>query len=210
MSFISRLSWVASLLAISASAQAQYVWIQPAENAQANSVEVRVGELLKPLSQLPALQEAKAINHDKASLELAQKANVFAITNAPATGDVRFTAVEPLADGIVYYHHAKLGRSETQAVNDLELVPTEANGNVFKLIWKGRPVAASLVNVDTSAGWRRQLTPNEDGSITMPTPFPALYVLEITVRIDDGSVTIDGKQYKDVRHNATLSFEVQP
>ncbi|THU05516.1 DUF4198 domain-containing protein [Lampropedia puyangensis] len=185
--------------------QAQYLWLEP---GSAHSATVKAGELHKPLTTMPTLQETKAFGAAKQALALSKGSDAFTINDIPAQGDVRFSAIEPLADGVVYYHHSKWGRSETEAINDLELVPTAAQGNTFKLVWKGRPVAASLVNVDTSEGWRRQLKANADGSITLPTPFAGLYVLEVTVRIDDGSVTIDGKKYTDVRHNATLAFEV--
>ena len=32
--------------------------------------------------------------------------------------------------------------------------------------------------------------------------------VEVTARVDNGSVTLDGKKYDDVRHTATLSFEI--
>lgn len=195
---------LALLMTVSA-AQAQYLWVEP---SGAQSAKVQAGELHKPMAKLPALLEPKAVDKQKRELTVTPATGSLSIAAAPAEADVRFSAIEPLDDGVVYYHHSKWGRSETEAVNDLELVPTEPNGNTFKLMWKGRPTAASLVNVDTSAGWRRQITANEDGSITLPTPFPAVYVLEITVRIDDASATIAGKKYTDVRHNATLAFEV--
>lgn len=206
--FLIRGCLAASLLLCAIGTQAQYLWIQPSQVP--NQARVLAGALPKPLSKLPALQQAKAIDQNKAGLPLKPMDDAFTIDQIPTANDVRFTAIEPLADGIVYYHHSKWGRNTTEPINDLELVPIQAGGNTFKLIWKGSPVTASLVNVDTSAGWRRQLTPNQDGSITLPTPFPGLYVLEITVRINDGSVTLNGKKYSDVRHNATLSFEVAP
>ena len=86
-------------------------------------------------------------------------------------------------------------------------MPTEPNGNTFKLVWKGNTVAASQVNVDTAEGWRRVLKPAKDGTVTLTTPFPGLYVLEVTARVN-GAVTVDGKKYEEVRHTATLSFDV--
>ena len=100
-------------------------------------------------------------------------------------------------------------RAETRAVNDLELVPTEANGNVFRLFWKGSAVAAAQVNVVTADGWTRVLRAEADGSVKLPTSVPGLYVLDVSVKIN-GSVSIDGKQYDDVRHTTTLSFTVEP
>lgn len=193
------------LLLCASAAQAQYIWIEP---SGAHSATVRAGELHKPMANLPTLLEANAVDNQQRALTVTPASGSLNIAAAPAAADLRFRAIEPLDDGVVYYHHSKWGRSDTKAVNDLELVPTEPHGNTFVLMWRGRPTAASLVNVDTSAGWRRQLTANEDGSITLPTPFPGVYLLEITVRLDNGSATIEGKKYKDVRHNATLAFEV--
>ncbi len=107
---------------------------------------------------------------------------------------------------------AKAGRLEIKPVNDLELVPTEPNGTTFRLFWKGDPVAATQVNVQTSAGWRRSLSPGADGSVSLTSPefpklFPSRYVLEITAKIN-GKVTLAGKTYDEVRHTATMTFDV--
>jgi hypothetical protein len=109
---------------------------------------------------------------------------------------------------VLTYYQAKFGRSETKAVNDLELVPTEANGNTFQLVFKGRPVVASQINVETSEGWSRVLTPAKDGTASFTPSFPGLYVLKVTARVNNGSITLDGKKYEDVRHTATLGVEV--
>ncbi len=73
--------------------------------------------------------------------------------------------------------------------------------------WKGNAVPATQVNVDTSEGWRRVLKPAKDGTVSLTAPFPGLYVLEVMARVN-GAVTVDGKKYDEVRHTATLSFEV--
>jgi hypothetical protein len=183
-------------------AQADYLWLQ----REGQGARVHAGELHQPLSALPTFQallaDGKALPAD------AQQSDHVAI---PASGpdDLRFTATHAGADGVLTYYQAKLGRTETKAVNDLELVPTESNGNTFQLVFKGRPVAASQVNVDTSEGWRRVLTPAKDGTVSFVPSFPGLYVLEVTARVNNGSVTLDGRKYGDVRHTATLSFEIK-
>ncbi len=63
-------------------------------------------------------------------------------------------------------------------------------------------------NVETASGWRKALTPAKDGTVTLDTPMPGLYVLEISARVNNGSVTLDGKKFEDIRYTATLSFEV--
>ena len=47
-------------------------------------------------------------------------------------------------------------------------------------------------------------------SPAVPPSVPGLYVLEGTARVNNGSVTLGGKTYKDVRHTATLRFEIKP
>lgn len=129
----------------------------------------------------------------------------FTLASAPA-GDVRLSAKLPEGSKLTIYE-AREGRSDINALNDLELVPTTANGNTFKLHWKGNIVAASQVNVYTTAGWNRTLKPGADGSITLDTPFPGRYVLEVVAQIN-GSAKVDGKSFDSVVHIATLSFAV--
>lgn len=186
-------------------AHADYLWLQP----EAGHVRVYAGELHKPMAQLPMLADAKPVLADSQAPSMETAANSFRFA-VPAAGDVRFTATRAGSDGVLTYYQSRFGRSETKAVNDLELVPTEPQGSTFQLVFKGRPVAASQVNVETSVGWRRVLAPAQDGTVSFKPSFPGLYVLEVSARVNNGSVTLNGKRYDDVRHTATLSFEVAP
>lgn len=183
-------------------ARADYLWIQP----EANGAKVFAGELRKPLESLPVLLDAKAVLPKADDVPYEQASDHFGVPKA--TGDMRFVATRTSTDGVLTYYQARFGRTETKSVNDLELVPTQPGGNTYQLIFKGRPVAASQVNVDTSEGWRRTLTPAKDGTVSFVPYIPGLYVLEVTARVNNGSVTLNGKKYDDVRHTATLSFEV--
>jgi hypothetical protein len=189
------------LFATSASAQ-QYVWLN---KDASGAVIAQSGALHQAVLPVAPLTSPKAVANTKA-LPVQTEAERFVIQGA-AANDVRFSATE-IRDGVLIYHHARFGRQDVTAVNDLELVPTTPNGSVFKLMWKGNAIAATQVNVATSDGWYRTLTPAADGAITMDTPFPGLYVMDITVRVNNGNATIDGKKYDDVRYSATLSFEV--
>lgn len=207
---LSRAPWLAAALcSIAGAAQAQYLWLQ----REGPVVEARMGGLHEGSEPLAGLVAPRAFLADGKDLPLTAEAERLAITvpAAPsANADLRVvTSRVDSASGAPVLHHyqARLGRTETKAVNDLELVPTEPHGNTFKLVWKGNTVAASQVNVDTADGWRRVLKPARDGSVTLGTPFPGLYLLEVTARVN-GAVTADGKRYEDVRHTATLSFEV--
>jgi hypothetical protein len=166
-----------------------------------------VGELGAAREPAASVVGPRAYLADGKSLPVSAAGDSIAIASS-GNGDVRFAATRVLPQGALEYFHAKIGRAETKALNDLELVPTTPGGTTFKLVWKGATVSASQVNVSTSAGWRRVLKPAADGSVSLSTPFPALYLLEVSAKIN-GAVTVEGKTYEDVRHTATLTFEVK-
>ncbi|WP_353505984.1 hypothetical protein [Variovorax arabinosiphilus] len=199
------LSLAASLVASAGAVHADYLWLQ----RDGATAEARFGEVGRPDQPVATLAAPRAFLADGKDLPLTAEAErvVVAASAVPAGTDLRAAARRVGDDGALYLYQARWGRAETKAVNDLELVPTAPNGNTFKLVWKGNTVAATQVNVDTSEGWRRVLRPAADGTITLPTPFPGLYVLEVMAKVN-GAATIDGKKYDDVRHTATLSFEV--
>lgn len=185
-------------------AHADYLWLQ---RDAAGALELRAGLLHKPLSALPQLRDAKARADGKA-VDMQPQADHVGL-GTPAGGDLRFTATRIADEGVLVYEQARFGRSETRAQNDLELVPTTPEGDRYQLLFKGRAVAASQLVVETAEGWRRVLKPAADGSFGFTPWIPGLYVLEVSARLNNGSVTLDGKTYTDVRHTATLSFEVQ-
>ena len=61
----------------------------------------------------------------------------------------------------IYY--AKAGRSETVSKLDLELVPTEANGNRFVLLFFGSPLPKAELTIIGPPKWEKPLTTNEQG-----------------------------------------------
>ncbi|KAF1070502.1 MAG: hypothetical protein GAK45_00777 [Pseudomonas citronellolis] len=188
-----------------------YLWL----GGDAGGVQAQTGELLHegPAEASPALQKARAFLADGKDLPLQPATAGYRLAKPSAAGDLRFTAQAVASDGSLRLYEARYGRSETKAINDLELVPTEPNGTRFRLFWKGNPVPASEVTVETSAGWQQTLHGEVDGSIALTTPqyptlFKSRYVLQVTAKVN-GKVTVDGKTYEDVRHVATLSFDVQ-
>lgn len=188
-----------------APAHADYVWL---ERDAAGVASAYVGELDRGRQPVAGLAAPRAFLADGKDLPLESDGERFAVpASGGDTGDLRLVASRVTDKNALNYYQARFGRTETKAVNDLELVPTTANGNTFKLVWKGNTVAATQVNVETSEGWRRVLKSNKDGTVSFDPSFPGLYVLEVTAKVN-GSVTVDGKKYDDVRHTATLSFEV--
>lgn len=186
---------------------ADYVWLERA----GDTVQARQGSLLPTPGSRTAtpatLGQTRAFLANGKALSIERKADAYAILEAPPA-DLRFTAIAPGPQGVLNHHQARFGRAETKAVNDLELVPTEPNGTTYKLMWKGTAVAASEVNVEHAEGWRRSLTPAKDGTVSFTPWMPGLYVMNVSARVNDSAVTYEGRKYDDVRHTATLSFEV--
>ncbi|MCY1292130.1 hypothetical protein D9M70_413430 [compost metagenome] len=183
-------------------ALADYLWLERSgASAQAWLSEFQPGEHLDAGSLL----EPQALLADGKRLPLTVQGQALPVADG-GSGDLRVTAKRAEGTKLTIYA-AREGRGETKAANDLELVPTTPNGNTFKLHWKGTVVAASQVNVYTSEQWTRTLKPAADGSVTLETPFPARYVLEVAAEIN-GAATVDGKRYDSVTHVATLSFVV--
>ena len=189
-------------------ASADYVWLE----RSGDGLQARQGKLLPSQGGKTApagtLAQPRAVLASGQVLEIERQGEGWTIRPTPAP-DVRFSAVEPAAQGVLILHQARFGRNETRAVNDLEFVPLEPGGNTYKLVWKGATVAASEVSVEHAEGWRRSLVPAKDGTVGFTPWMPGLYVLHVSARVNESEVMYEGRKYNDVRHTATLSFEVQ-
>lgn len=200
---IIRYTLLASLMgAPVVAAHADILWLQ----RDGEQVQAYMGKLHAPLAALPTLRDAQPALPGGRTAPVAAAADHYSF--ASSVGDARFTALRVGGDDVLTYFQARHGRQEITAVNDLELVPTGPGGSTFRLFFKGRPASASRVNVEAAAGWCKSFTPNPDGTVTLDTPIPGLYVLEVSAKVNDASVAINGKKYEDVRYTATLSFEV--
>ncbi len=133
-------------------AQAHFLWLERDGDGPARAyfgewiddIREKTGGLLDrfkaPRVTVGANNEPLQVKRNENNLEFAAK----------GAGDVRFvdSSVPAREDNekggttkTIYY--AKHGRSETAAKLDLELVPAEANGKTFVLIFLGSPLAES-------------------------------------------------------------------
>jgi hypothetical protein len=211
--------WACGLAAFAVAAQAApaFVWL---ETGQGDTAFVRVGPLLPPTGGVPVTAEPPVtFSEAKATLlngamKFSSSEKGYVITLPPATkGDLRFTARLLDESGQLVIYTARAGRNDILPSSDLELVPTEANGTKFFLYYKGRQVPATQVNVETSSGWRRTLTPAADGSVSLTSPefpklFPSRYVLDAGAKVG-GRFSFGNKFMDSATFNTTLSFEVK-
>ena len=120
-------------------AHADYVWIEGAEDGAVIRSGALDGER-KPAGELDSV-ELRPIGDAKPEAKV--DGEVMRVTGVPEGRDVRARAYEVLAEDELMYYQARWGRNETKADLDFELVPTEAGGNTFQLMWMGSPVKAS-------------------------------------------------------------------
>lgn len=104
--------------------------------------------------------------------------------------------------------YARSGRSETVGKLDLELVPTTADGNTFVLMFRGASLPKTSVTVLGPPKWEKPLRTDEQGRITVTTPWAGRYVLTV-VYVEDKAGRASDEHFDRTRHVATLSF-VQP
>jgi len=205
------------LLALSENAQAHFVWLEREGEGPARAyfgewiddIREKTGGLLDrfkaPRAFLGTSNDLLPVKRNENNLEF----------NAKGRGDVRFVdssvpAREDKEKGgatkTIYY--AKAGRAETAAKLDLELVPTAANGNTMVLIFLGAPLPKAELTIIGPPKWEKPLVTDEQGRVTLPTPWIGRYVLEVT-HFDEKAGGSGDEKFNRTRHISSLSFVAQ-
>ena len=132
----------------------------------------------------------------------------LAIDAGDTTGDLRLADFYfPEKGKTLTHYQAKLGRTETAARFDLELVPVVAGGNTFTLLLSGQPVPEADVTLFTSSGWNRTFKTDANGKVTIETPWSGQAIIEVG-HVEKTPGEHDGRAYEAVRHVFTLTFDV--
>jgi hypothetical protein len=212
--------WIFTLITIitfSGTGHAHFLWLERDGDGPARAyfgewiddIREKTGGLLDrfktPRAFVGASNEPLPVKRNDNNLEFAAKDR----------GDVRFvdSGIPPREDKekggmtkTIYY--ARAGRSETAFKLDLELVPTAADGNTFVVTFLGAPLPKAEVTVVAPPKWERTLMTDQQGRVTIKTPWAGRYVLEVTHFDEKPGSTSDGK-FNRTRHIASLSFVQQ-
>ena len=89
----------------------------------------------------------------------------------------------------------------------LDIVPSGEPG-VFKLFYKGQPLAKAKVEVIALSGWARQVTTDAQGAFRIALPWKGLYAIEAR-HTDHTSGEREGQKYDVASFVTTLTF-IQP
>jgi hypothetical protein len=195
-------------------ARAHYVWIERDGDGPArayfgewiDNIREKTGGLLDrikaPRVFLGPSSDPLPVKRNENNLEIA----------AQKRGDVRLVdnSMAPREDkekgGItktIYY--AKAGRAEAAGKLDFEIVPVKANDNTFIVLFAGSPLPKAEVTVAGPPKWEKRLTTDDQGRITVPTPWAGRYVLEV-VHFDETLGGSGSEKFNRARHISSLSF----
>jgi hypothetical protein len=203
-----------SLLAASNVALAHFVWLERDGDSSArayfgeweNDIREKAGGALDRIASPQAYLADK-----KEALKIERRADHLEI-QAKSPGDVVLVeaGLSPREDKKIggrteTLYHAKAGRNATQARLDLELTPTAPNSNQFVLIFRGQPLAKTSVTVFGPPKWEKSLRTDDQGKVTINTPWAGRYVVEVA-HIEESPGEFNSEKYDRVRHVATLSF----
>jgi hypothetical protein len=209
-------TWVVAALLFAAlgsgAAEAHYVWLE----REGTIVKAYFGEWEGDLREvsggtLDRITNLQAFGTDRTKLlNITKEKNHFAI-RAAVKGDVRAVEERAPADDrqnggkTKTMFQAKEGRTEIKPVHDLELVPVAANGDTFVLMLRGNPLAKAEVHVFGPPKWGKELTTDESGRVTIPTPWAGRYVAEV-IHLEQKAGGEGADAYARIRHVSTLSF----
>lgn len=204
----------ALLLSVVTSAHAHYVWLEYDGNGPARAyfgewvddIREKSGGMLdrikSPRVFVGTSNEPLPVKRNENNLEFAVKGH----------GDLRLVensmpAREDKEKGgktkTIYY--AKAGRSEVTNKLDLEFVPTVANGNTLVLLLFGSPLPKAELMIIGPPRWEKPLTTDEQGRVTIPTPWAGRYVLEV-VHFEEKGGGSGEEKFDRTRHISSLSF----
>jgi uncharacterized GH25 family protein len=208
---------VVTLLVVSSVAQAHYVWV---ERDGTGSARTYFGEWQEDLHEktgglLDRIKSPRAFLTDSSKLLPIERKEDYRAISVTGPGDVRLAedSLAPREDKreggkskAIFY--AKAGRSETKAVLDLELVPVAAESDTLILVLRGVPLAKTEVTVFGPSKWQKTFYTDEQGRVTVETPWAGRYVVQVT-HLEQKAGEAGGEKFDRLRYVSTLSFVVQ-
>lgn len=211
-------TWIcAAVIAVVAAstASAHTVWIERDKSGTAHAYYGEWQEGLREdlASKMPTLGAARSFFGEPSESGLTEELQGSAINiTAHGKGDLRL--IQDKIPIVVDSHSdrrvkqlflAKNGRSETKGVLDLEIVPVAPQSNTFAVLLHGKPVPKTTVTVYGPTKWGRQLETDDEGKVTIETPWSGDYLVETTRFVEESGGSGD-ENYNRARYVSTVFF----
>jgi uncharacterized GH25 family protein len=202
---------LALFISLLTAARAHFVWLE--RDAITGATVAFFGEWAHDVREtedgyLKLIIAPKAFAADGTELAVTRANDRLPIAAEGVKGDLRLVSLylSEKSKSLTRYQ-AKLGRTETAAKHDLELVPVAAESNTFTLLLRGAPVPVADVTLFTSSGWNRTFKTDASGKVTIETPWPGQAVIEVG-HVEKTPGEHEGRAYEGIRHVFTLTFIV--
>lgn len=104
--------------------------------------------------------------------------------------------------------YAKTGRDDTKVLANFDLVPVEKNSNTFKLVFDNKQMPKTKVTVVSPTKWEKSFYTNEQGEVTISTPWKGTYLLEASFE-DNTKGEVEGKAFDKTIHAITHTIKVE-
>lgn len=203
-------------------AQAHYLWI---ESPTADEARVYFGEFNEGVREKAGgrlderdAREGWLIKPDgtREALSFTKKEDHFAVHPPAKNG---WLLVQDLTNevkdwtssdiGIVkpmfYARAAVAGKLEAaEPTLALDLIPDAKDAHVLRVFFQKKPLAKAKVMVHAPNQWSQELQANDAGEVTIATPWPGRYVIEV-IHKEREEGTFAGQAYEAVRHRVTFS-----
>lgn len=189
------------------SVQAHMLWLERGADQQTKAYFGEYAENLTESQQGPlkGFNTAKAVQ-DKKEIN-ATVSDKYLAYATKGNADVRVNH-DVLHGEMLAQFRAKAGRSSTEAVSELEIVPVTVNANQFKVSFQGKPLAKQEVTIFAPNRWSKTYYTNEQGQFTVETPWKGQYVIEAGKPVEEAG-EYNKQAYKTRYLVATLSFEAK-
>jgi hypothetical protein len=105
-------------------------------------------------------------------------------------------------------YYARAGRLSTSPRLDLELVPTQANGNELTVLYRKQPLADAEVSVIDAQKWQKQLKSDARGRVTLPSLRAGRYIVVVSHK-EAVQRQIGGQPVRLIHHISTLTFQAE-
>ncbi len=204
-------------LAQSVSAQAHFLWFEPVDGQPrlyfgeyAEGLHEKTGGRLdtleKPEAQTnPANEKPVAIAIERKEDHLAVKSKGLAALLAKDTS-MKVKDLTKNKIGIVKpMYYARLSKDATEAASPEGLDIQPVSKDKVRVNLHGKPLSKAKLFVYAPNQWMQEFSTDAAGEVTITTPWPGLYVLEV-VHLELVPGNYQGDAYEAVRHVSTLSL----
>lgn len=191
-------------LSAALSAQAHILWLERGADSQTQAFFGEYSEQLKD-TQDSALKSFNTVTAIQDKQKLKAKVEHDHLSYATkGNADVQLSNELIYGESLLTYH-AKAGRQNLKAESELDIVPTQINSNTFTVFYQGKPAPGVELTLFSPQYWEKRYTTNEQGQVTVETPWKGQYVIEIS-READKAGKLNQQAYKKQYLVTSLSF----